>query len=44
MRLLPDAHTDFVFTVRIPAYAIVAAVALIAGIALWIWFRHRAPI
>jgi len=38
---LPDAHTDFVFGLRLdaPSYAIAAAVALIAGIALWIWFR-----
>jgi cell division protein FtsW (lipid II flippase) len=38
---LPDAHTDFVFGLRLetPSYAIVAAVVLIAGIALWIWFR-----
>jgi cell division protein FtsW (lipid II flippase) len=38
---LPDAHTDFVFGVRLDAssYAIVVALALIAGIALWIWFR-----
>jgi hypothetical protein len=39
MRYLPDAHTEFVFTLDIPSYAIVAALALIAGIALWIWFR-----
>jgi len=39
MHLLPDAHSEFVFTIHVPAYAIVAAVALIAGIALWIWFR-----
>jgi hypothetical protein len=44
MRLLPDSHTDFVFAMHVPAYAIVAAVALIAGIALWVWFRHRAQI
>ena len=36
---LPEAHTEFVFALGIPAYAIVAAVALIAGIALWIRFR-----
>jgi hypothetical protein len=36
---LPEAHTEFVFTLGIPAYAIVAAVALIAGITLWVWFR-----
>jgi cell division protein FtsW (lipid II flippase) len=42
MRSLPDAHTDYVFTMHAPAYAIVAAVALIAGIALWIGFRYRA--
>jgi cell division protein FtsW (lipid II flippase) len=38
---LPDAHTDFIFRLRLdtPSYAIVAALALIAGIALWIWFR-----
>jgi hypothetical protein len=39
MRLLPDAHSEFVFTLHVSAYAIVAALALIAGIALWIWFR-----
>jgi cell division protein FtsW (lipid II flippase) len=38
---LPDAHTDFVFGVRLEtySYAIVAALALIAGIAIWIWSR-----
>jgi hypothetical protein len=38
---LPDAHTDFVFGLRLdtPSYAIVAALALIVGLALWIWFR-----
>jgi hypothetical protein len=36
---LPDAHTEFVLKLDIPSYAIVAALALIAGIALWIWFR-----
>jgi cell division protein FtsW (lipid II flippase) len=37
---LPDAHTDFVFGVRLDtSYAIVAALALIAGIAFWIWSR-----
>jgi hypothetical protein len=38
---LPDAHADFVFGVRLDtsSYAIVVALALIAGIALWIWFR-----
>jgi len=39
MHYLPDAHTEFVFTLDVPSYAIVAALALIAGIALWIWFR-----
>jgi cell division protein FtsW (lipid II flippase) len=36
---LPDAHTDFVFGVTLDtsSYAIVAALALIAGIAFWIW-------
>jgi cell division protein FtsW (lipid II flippase) len=38
---LPDAHTDFVFGVTLDtsSYAIVAALALIAGIAFWIWSR-----
>jgi hypothetical protein len=35
MHCLPDAHTEFV-KLDIPSYAIVAALALIAGIALWI--------
>jgi hypothetical protein len=39
MHYLPGAHTEFVFTLDIPSYAIVAARALIAGMALWIWFR-----
>jgi hypothetical protein len=39
MRKLPDAHTDFILSVHGSAYTIVAAFALIAGIALWIWFR-----
>jgi hypothetical protein len=39
MHYLPDAHTEFVFTLDIPFYAIVAALALIASMALWIWFR-----
>jgi uncharacterized membrane protein len=39
MRVLPDAQTDFVFSVHGSTYAIVAALVLIAGIALWIWFR-----
>jgi len=39
MRYLPDAHTEYVFTLDIPSYAIVAALALIAGIARRIWFR-----
>jgi hypothetical protein len=39
MHLLPDTHTEFVLTLDIPSYAIVEAPALIAGIALWIWFR-----
>jgi hypothetical protein len=30
---------EFVFTLNIPSYEIVAALALIAGIALWIWLR-----
>jgi hypothetical protein len=44
MHLLPDAHTEFVFSLHTPAYAMIAAVALIAGIALWIWLRYRALI
>jgi hypothetical protein len=39
MHYLPDAHTEYVFTLDIPSYAIVAALALIAGIALRICFR-----
>ncbi len=34
---LPDAHTDFVFGVRLDTSSY--AIALIAGIALWIRFR-----
>jgi cell division protein FtsW (lipid II flippase) len=44
MRLLPDAHTEFVFSLHAPAYAMIAALALIAGIALWIWLHYRAQI
>jgi hypothetical protein len=38
---LPDAYTDLIFGVRLDtsSYAIVAALALIAGIAFWIWSR-----
>jgi cell division protein FtsW (lipid II flippase) len=39
MMHLPDPHTDFVFTLRIESYALIAGLILIVGIALWMWLR-----
>jgi hypothetical protein len=36
---LPDPHTEFVFTLGIESYALVAALILIVGVAQWIWLR-----
>jgi hypothetical protein len=39
MMHLPDPHTEFVFTLGIESYALVAGLILIVGIALWMWLR-----
>jgi hypothetical protein len=39
MKYLPDPHTEFVFTLGVESYALVAGLILIVGVALWIWLR-----
>jgi hypothetical protein len=39
MMHLPNPHTEFVFTLGIESYALVAGLILIVGIALWICLR-----
>ena len=40
-KTLPDAHTDFVFTLEPESVVAGLAVVVVTGVALLHWMRHR---